>query len=117
MSSFLKLASLLIAFMVVASPAAEAALTCSQVTGSLAPCIPYLRNGGGAVPAACCSGIKSLVASAKTTADRQAACQCMKAAASGMPGINPALATGLPGKCGANIPYKISPTTDCKNVK
>lgn len=117
MSSFAKLVCLLVAFMVVVPSTlrvAEAALTCSQVTGGLAPCISYLRGSGGAVPPPCCSGIKNLAAAAKTTADRRTACQCMKAAASGVSGITAGLATGLPAKCGVNIPYKISPTTDCK---
>ncbi|KAJ4704247.1 Non-specific lipid-transfer protein [Melia azedarach] len=103
--------------MVLGAPIAQAAITCGQVTSTLAPCIPYLRSGGGAVPAPCCSGIKSLNAAATTTPDRQAVCNCVKSAASSINGINYSLASGLPGKCGVSIPYQISPTTDCSKVK
>ncbi|KAA8517652.1 hypothetical protein F0562_015126 [Nyssa sinensis] len=94
---------------------AEAAITCNQVRGSLAPCINYLRNGG-AVPGNCCNGVRSLSNMAKTTPDRQNACRCLQSAASSMPGIKPILAAGLPGKCSVNIPYKISPSTECSKV-
>ncbi|MBN7124836.1 hypothetical protein BSU01_24585 [Erwinia billingiae] len=114
-SGFLKLVCVAFALMMVAAPHAEA-ITCGQVTSSLTPCIAYLRSGG-ALPPACCSGVKSLNGAAKTTPDRQTACKCIKSAASSISGINFALAAGLPGKCGVNIPYKISPSTDCSTVK
>lgn len=69
------------------------------------------------MPPGCCSGIKSLNAAAKTTPDRQAACNCIKGASKGIPGINYGLASSLPGKCSVSIPYKISPSTDCSKVK
>ncbi|CAH1441389.1 unnamed protein product [Lactuca virosa] len=99
--------------MVVAAPYAEAAITCGQVVSSLSPCIPYLKNGG-AVPPACCSGVKSLNSAAKTTPDRQTACGCLKSASGG---VNLGNAASLPGKCGVSIPYKISPSTDCSKVQ
>ncbi|MBA0753610.1 hypothetical protein Gogos_022031, partial [Gossypium gossypioides] len=95
------------------APLAQGAVTCGQVTTSLAPCITYLRGKSGPVPPGCCEGIKSLNSAAQTTPDRQAACKCIKSAAAGISGINYAIASGLPGKCGVNIPYKISPSTDC----
>ncbi|KAM0069676.1 putative plant non-specific lipid-transfer protein/Par allergen [Helianthus debilis subsp. tardiflorus] len=102
--------------MVVVAPYAEA-LTCGQVSSRLAPCIPYLTKGG-AVPPACCSGVKSLNSAAKTTPDRQTACSCIKSAYNSISGINAGNAASLPGKCGVSIPYKISPGTDCsKYVK
>ncbi|KAK8982939.1 hypothetical protein V6N11_054924 [Hibiscus sabdariffa] len=117
-SMSLKLACVVVLCLVVGAPLAQAAITCGQVASSVAPCIAYLRGTGpgGPVPAACCSGIKSLNAAAKTTADRQAACKCLKSAAAGISGINFGLASGLPGKCGVSIPYKISPSTDCSRV-
>ncbi|KAI5663139.1 hypothetical protein M9H77_22462 [Catharanthus roseus] len=99
---------------IAAAPGAEA-LTCSQVSGALRACIPYLTSNV-ALPPACCGGVKSLVSQAKTTPDRQTACTCLKAAAKALP-INPSKAAGLPGQCGANIPYKISPSTDCSQVR
>ncbi|KAK9289542.1 hypothetical protein L1049_007698 [Liquidambar formosana] len=116
-SGFLKIACMvLIMCMVVVAPGAEAAITCGQVTSSLAPCITYLRSGG-TPSASCCNGVKSLNNAAKTTADRQAACNCLKSAAGSISGINYGLAAGLPGKCGVSIPYKISPSTDCSKVQ
>ncbi|MGL8333403.1 non-specific lipid-transfer protein, partial [Salmonella sp. NW596] len=114
-SGFLKLACVAFALIMVAAPCAEA-ITCGQVASSLTPCIAYLRSGG-AVPPPCCSGVKSLNAAAKTTPDRQTACNCLKSAAGSISGLNLNLASGLPGKCGVNIPYKISPSTDCSTVK
>ncbi|KAK9290876.1 hypothetical protein L1049_009054 [Liquidambar formosana] len=118
-SRVLKLSCIVLICMVVgASPHAEAAITCGAVVNSLTPCIPYVTTGG-AVPANCCSGIKSLYGAAQTTADRQSVCRCLKSAASGISytSYNLALAAGLPAKCGINIPYKISPSTDCNSVK
>nr|Q42762.1 RecName: Full=Non-specific lipid-transfer protein; Short=LTP; Flags: Precursor [Gossypium hirsutum]AAA75599.1 nonspecific lipid transfer protein precursor [Gossypium hirsutum] len=114
----LKLACVVVLCMVVGAPLAQGAVTSGQVTNSLAPCINYLRgSGAGAVPPGCCTGIKSLNSAAQTTPVRQAACRCIKSAAAGITGINFGLASGLPGKCGVNIPYKISPSTDCNSVK
>lgn len=90
----------------------EAAITCGQVTSGLMPCIGYLQNGG-TLPPACCSGIKSLNNAAKTTPDRQATCNCLKNVAKQFPKNVVAGAAGLPGKCGVDVPYKISPSTDC----
>ncbi|XVE80754.1 hypothetical protein DITRI_Ditri15bG0005700 [Diplodiscus trichospermus] len=114
----LKLACAVVLCLVVGAPLAQGAITCGQVTSSLAPCIGYLRSKGtGAAPPACCSGIKALNAAAQTTPDRQAACNCIKSAAGSISGINYGVASGLPRKCGVSIPYKISPSTDCKSVK
>ncbi|XP_059639577.1 non-specific lipid-transfer protein 1-like [Cornus florida] len=91
---------------------AEASLSCGQVEGSMSNCLGYLKNGGTVSPA-CCGGVKSLLRMAKSTTDRQDACRCLQDAAKKIPGINPGFASSLPGKCRVNIPYKISPSTDC----
>ncbi|KAA1167763.1 hypothetical protein FWJ25_19530, partial [Marinobacter salinexigens] len=82
---------------------------------SVSGCISYVRTGGS-VPPSCCSGVKSLAGSAKTTTDRRAVCNCLKSTAASISGLKPALAAGLPGKCGVRIPYTISPSTDCSKV-
>ncbi|CAM8955242.1 unnamed protein product [Rhodiola kirilowii] len=109
-STFLKLASVLLICMVAAYPfAAQAVFTCGTVEKSISPCLPYLKAGPPAKPAAgCCSGIKSLLAAASTTAYRQTVCTCLKQAAGGVSGLKPAAASGLPGACGVSIPYPIS---------
>ncbi|MCL7037288.1 hypothetical protein MKW94_002402 [Papaver nudicaule] len=117
MAARLKLACVVLACMVVAAPyyAAEGAITCGMVTSKMAPCLGYLK--GGALATGCCPGVKSLLGAAQTTPDRQAACNCLKSAAGSIAGINFANAASLPSKCGVNIPYKISPSTDCTKVK
>ncbi|TLO84140.1 hypothetical protein FEG29_18465 [Acinetobacter baumannii] len=110
----MKMACVVVACMVVFAPNANA-ITCGQVTGGLLPCLGYLRNGGP-VPAACCNGVKGLNNAAKTPADKKIACNCLKGSYSAIGGINAANAGNLPGKCGVNIPYKISPSTDCNKI-
>ncbi|XP_030481226.2 non-specific lipid-transfer protein 1-like [Cannabis sativa] len=114
-SSIVKVLCLVVLAMVIVSPVAHA-ITCGQVSSSIAPCLGYLRMGGS-VPAGCCNGIRSLSNAAKTSTDRRAACNCLKSAANGIKGINYNLASGLPGKCGVSIPYKISPSTNCNSVQ
>ncbi|KAJ1419251.1 Plant lipid transfer protein/Par allergen [Sesbania bispinosa] len=107
-----KFACVIVAVMCMAAPMAEAAISCGMVTGSLAPCMGYLQGGAGP-SAACCNGVKKLNGAAQTTPDRQAACNCLKNAAGSISGLNAANAAALPGKCGVNIPYKISTSTNC----
>ncbi|XP_057435393.1 non-specific lipid-transfer protein 1-like [Lotus japonicus] len=112
----LKFASLVVMCMVLGSPFAEAALPCGQVQFTVAPCIGYLRSPGPSVPAPCCNGIRTLKNQAKTIADRQGACRCLKSTSLSLPGLNlPALAS-LPGKCGVNFSYKITPSINCNTV-
>ncbi|KAI7748709.1 hypothetical protein M8C21_029967 [Ambrosia artemisiifolia] len=110
----MKVLAIIVACMVVAAPYATA-LTCGEVTIKLSPCLRYLKNGGK-VPDACCKGVKGLNAAAKTTADKKTACGCMKKAYKTFSGIKENNAVGLPKKCGVNIPYKISPVTDCNKI-
>ena len=110
-SGVVKLACVLVICMVVAG--GEAAISCGQAASALSPCISYLTTGGTMPPAACCSGVKKLSSAATTTADRQAACKCLKNLSTSISGLNLGLASGLPGKCGVSISYKISPSTDC----
>ncbi|KAL5732163.1 hypothetical protein ACHQM5_004813 [Ranunculus cassubicifolius] len=111
----LKIAMVVFACMLVSAPYAESAITCGQIAGNLVNCLAYLKSGKGAPAAPCCNGVKSLNAAAKSTADRQAACTCLKtlARSSNANGINANAAAGLPGKCGVNIGYPINFNTDC----
>ena len=110
---FGKVACFVVLCMVVVAPHAEA-LGCGQVQSNLVPCLPYLQGSGPL--GGCCGGIKALLGAAKTPADRKAACACIKSAASSIKGIDEGKAAGLPGACGVNIPYKISPNIDCSTV-
>ncbi|KAE8099022.1 hypothetical protein FH972_017038 [Carpinus fangiana] len=112
----IRLTCMVLMCMMACAPLAQASISCNQVVGSLASCITYVKStkGRGAVPSACCRGISSVNSSAKTTADRQAVCECLKNAASAVSGVDPSLIAGLPGKCKVRIPYKISTSTNCK---
>ncbi|WCJ27829.1 Non-specific lipid-transfer protein [Euphorbia peplus] len=111
-----KLAILVVAIMVAAGAMAAEAITCGQVNTALAPCLNYLKFGGVPTPV-CCSGVATIAGSAKTTTDRQQACNCLKTAANSVAGINPTNAEALPGKCKVNIPYKINLSTNCNGIK
>ncbi|KGN58696.1 non-specific lipid-transfer protein 1 [Cucumis sativus] len=93
-----------------------AGMTCGKVASSVSGCIGYLRSAQGQVPQVCCNGIRSLNSQASTTVDRRIACNCLKAAAGSIEGINYGAAASLPSKCGVSVPYKISPSTDCAKV-
>ncbi|OIW19043.1 hypothetical protein TanjilG_10604 [Lupinus angustifolius] len=103
------------------SPAAEAAVSCGQVVNNLTPCVSYVVYGGSIVPEQCCNGIRNLNGMAQNTPDRQNVCNCIKNAVSSsgfsFSNFNLNLAAGLPQKCGVNIPYQISPNTDCRRVR
>ncbi|WP_404852727.1 non-specific lipid-transfer protein [Escherichia coli] len=110
----MNVALMVLAVMLIAGPHAEA-ITCGQVASGLASCISYLQ-GSGPLPPQCCSGVKSLNAAASTPADRKTACGCLKQIAGSIPRINYSFASGLPGKCGVQIGYPISLSTDCSKV-
>ncbi|KDP20367.1 hypothetical protein JCGZ_05250 [Jatropha curcas] len=101
--------------LVLLAPASEAAIACSDVIKDLRPCVNYLVKGSGIPPAACCAGAKALSSVATTTADKRAACACIKSAAQN---INPnsQLAQALPSNCGISFPYTVSPNVDCSQI-
>ena len=114
-AAVLVVAALLAVVVALAPRGADAALSCSTVYNTLMPCLGYVQSGG-AVPQACCGGIKSLVSTASSTSDRRAACTCLKnvaAAASGGPYIG--RAAGFPGRCRVQLPFKIDPKVNCNS--
>ncbi|XP_060211241.1 non-specific lipid-transfer protein 1-like [Lycium barbarum] len=100
-------------------PHAEAAISCNTVYSKLMPCLSYLMGGSKQTsPAGCCSGIKSLYTAARTTADRQGVCTCLKSGAASLgSSIDTNKAETLLSKCGVTVPYKISPNIDCSTVQ
>ncbi|MCD7455733.1 hypothetical protein HAX54_029376 [Datura stramonium] len=98
-----------------APPAAKEAVTCDTVYDGLQPCLRYVLFGGS-VPTGCCNGLESLIASATTTADRQSACSCVKSLASRATDEELSRAASIPGQCGADVPFEISPNVDCSKV-
>ncbi|KAI4338934.1 hypothetical protein MLD38_023938 [Melastoma candidum] len=109
------LLALIVLIMAASAPEAESAVTCNLVTASVAPCLGYLRAGGRVSPA-CCGGIRTLVRAARTTRDRQTACRCLKSASRLIKGLNLGRASSLSGRCHVRIPYRISPSVDCRRV-
>ncbi|OEL24241.1 Sucrose-phosphatase 1 [Dichanthelium oligosanthes] len=94
----------------------EGAINCGQVNSAIGPCLPYARGAARGPSAQCCSGVRSLNSAARTTADRRAACNCLKSAASRLSGLRVGNAAGIPSKCGVSIPYTISPSVDCSRL-
>ncbi|KVH94908.1 Bifunctional inhibitor/plant lipid transfer protein/seed storage helical domain-containing protein [Cynara cardunculus var. scolymus] len=107
----MKALCIIIACNVMVVPYAEA-ITCREVVSKVLPCLGYLKSGG-AVPLACCSGVKGMNDIVKSSRDRKIACSCLKIAYTSYSGLKANNALGLPGKCDVNVSYKISPDTDC----
>ncbi|GMY07459.1 non-specific lipid-transfer protein 8 [Fagus crenata] len=81
------------------APATEASISCSDVVKDLRPCLTYLQNGTGKPTAACCSGVSALASAASSSADKKAACACIKSSAKQI-NANAEAAKALPGDCG-----------------
>ena len=80
----------------------------------LSACVPYLTGKGGYdPPPQCCAGVIKLKNSAVSIADKQAACKCVKAAASRISDIDDAAASSLPAKCNVQIDFPISKDFSC----
>ncbi|XP_074311896.1 non-specific lipid-transfer protein-like [Silene latifolia] len=105
-------------FVIAASYATEAAISCAVVENNLKPCIGHLKSQDSQAtpPADCCSGVKSVKAQADSTGERKAVCQCMKDMATKVGGINYDLAAKLASQCGVTMSYTINPNTDCSKV-
>ncbi|XP_062181804.1 non-specific lipid-transfer protein 3-like [Phragmites australis] len=97
------------------APRTSAAITCGQVGSALSSCIPY-ATGRSTLTPGCCSGVRSLNSAARTAADRQAACRCLKSLAGSISKINMGTVSGIPGKCGVSVPFPISMSTDCNKI-
>ncbi|KAJ4824837.1 hypothetical protein Tsubulata_037387, partial [Turnera subulata] len=89
------------------------AITCGEVNSYLVSCLPYLSGQVATPPGPCCAGVSKLKDSAATTADRQAACNCVKAAAAALPNIKDDAASSLPAKCNVQIGIPISRNVNC----
>ncbi|CAN4079372.1 unnamed protein product [Withania somnifera] len=86
------------------------AITCREVDASLAPCVPCLTQGGDP-SGSCCDGVNKIVQTTPTQQDRQAACECLKAAAACYSNLQQDAASNLPSGCGVTTAIPISPTT------
>ncbi|XP_022151019.1 non-specific lipid-transfer protein 8 [Momordica charantia] len=109
----LKLAAMV--FVILLLRDSEAAISCSDVVTDLRPCVSYLVSGSGKPPAACCTGANALASAATTTADKKAACECIKSAAGSL-NYNAKLAQDLPSNCGISLPFTVSASVDCSKI-
>ncbi|KAG5598579.1 hypothetical protein H5410_029949 [Solanum commersonii] len=110
------LLSFLLICLVLSPPQTRAVITCDTVFSDLKLCLSYVLVGGN-VPTECCNGLKSLITNVITTEDRQMACSCVKNLATAATDEQVDRAASLPGKCGVNVPFKISRDVDCTKVK
>jgi hypothetical protein len=60
------------------------ATSCGEVTNDLGPCLSFVEGKVNKPSTACCDGARKLKTAAKTKADRQAICECIKKALSGI---------------------------------
>ncbi|WOL18011.1 hypothetical protein Cni_G26804 [Canna indica] len=114
-SSTSLLAVMVVAGLLIAAgpPAVRADVTsCGQVIGYLMGCLNYAQ-GMGPLTGTCCSGVRDLNTAARTKEDRQTTCRCLKQSAGAVQGLQLSTISQIPAKCGVNVPYSISPTTDC----
>nr|WEA82706.1 nonspecific lipid transfer protein 11 [Solanum melongena]WJJ08755.1 nsLTP11 [Solanum melongena] len=102
--------------LVLSPPPARAVITCDTVYNDLQPCLSYVLFGGS-VPTECCDGLKSLLANAANTLDRQGACSCVKNLASAATDEQINHAASIPGQCSVKVPFTISRDVDCSKVE
>ncbi|GLJ47361.1 hypothetical protein SUGI_0999650 [Cryptomeria japonica] len=95
---------------------AEGAISCSMVVSDVVPCLSYVSGSAAQPTQGCCNGIRSLNSGAKTTADRQAVCNCIKSAASSYQS-NYARIGKLPAACGVNLGFAITPSLNCATIR
>ncbi|CAN8317127.1 unnamed protein product [Cochlearia groenlandica] len=107
-------ACLVLACMIVTGPTTtKAVMNCGTVSGYMAPCIGYLTRGEN-LSGQCCTGVTNLNGMARSTPDRQQACRCLQNSAKALGrSLNAGRASGLPKACRVNIPFQISPNTNC----
>nr|ABR18323.1 unknown [Picea sitchensis] len=106
----------LVAMEMMVMQAESADISCGTVTSDLIQCVGYLTSGQGKPNPNCCGGVKKLAGLATTTPARRTVCNCLKKAYSQFPNVNSAAVSNLPGSCGVNLPFKISPQTDCSTI-
>ncbi|MBA0773305.1 hypothetical protein Gotri_008591 [Gossypium trilobum] len=96
MGSRIKLSALGVTMLLLLiAPASNAAISCSVVIKDLRPCVNYLTKGSGKPPSACCAGASALASATSSSADKKAACECIKSASKNIKPNNQ-LAQALP---------------------
>ncbi|KAF5794623.1 putative plant lipid transfer protein/Par allergen [Helianthus annuus] len=106
-SMLMKMACVVVACMVVLAPHAEAAITCGTVVSNMISCLTYLQTG--------VLVLKDLTVLLATALTGSSPVAVLRVPTSPTPGSTQQMLppASLPSKCGVNIPYKISPNSDC----
>jgi hypothetical protein len=89
---------------------ADMSVSCSGALSGVSQCLGFLQGEEDYPSADCCNGASGLVAA--TAADRQEACECLKAATAEGSAESTA-ARDLPADCGISLPFTISADVDC----
>nr|CAH69188.1 type 1 non specific lipid transfer protein precursor [Triticum aestivum] len=95
---------------------ASGAVTCGDVTSAIAPCMSYATGQASSPSAGCCSGVRTLNGKASTSADRQAACRCLKNLAGSFKGISMGNVANIPGECGVSVSFPINNNVNCDTL-
>ncbi|TVU07793.1 hypothetical protein EJB05_41162 [Eragrostis curvula] len=95
--------------------AVQADIECSAVVQDLMPCLDYLEGDEGSPSGACCGGVNTLYEAAGTTEERQATCECLKAAYRQY-NVIVSRAQALSNECGVGISFPITPNIDCSRI-
>ncbi|KAJ4827859.1 hypothetical protein Tsubulata_013006 [Turnera subulata] len=86
---------------------------CSTVVGKLTPCLDFVEGDTGNPSADCCGGVQDIANEVQDEPGKQAACQCIKDALTGLT-YDPNRIAALPKNCGVAIKLPpISMDTDC----
>ncbi|QCE01618.1 hypothetical protein DEO72_LG7g2917 [Vigna unguiculata] len=91
----------IVAVLVVTVVATEA-LTCEQEQSLVAPCLEFVTKKTIAPSPLCCQGLNKIITSTPTKEEKQAACKCLKEAASHIPNLDKDRANNLPKDCKLN---------------
>ncbi|XP_050236268.1 non-specific lipid-transfer protein A-like [Mercurialis annua] len=89
---------------------------CSEIVKAVAPCLNYVLGKSNEPSANCCAGVKKAYEGIKSKADKQAACNCLKASLSKLT-YDPNRISALPKKC--HYSFTIPPVSskfNCANV-
>jgi hypothetical protein len=92
------------------------AMPCEEVADAFAPCLRYARYQDPRPSLLCCDGLQAITDAAQSTADKRAACDCLKTMLTAFSEIDPDEVAGIPSICGVNMPFALSATADCTRI-
>ncbi|RWR85090.1 lipid transfer protein [Cinnamomum micranthum f. kanehirae] len=110
--AYSRVACLVLAFVMLAT-LVDAANLCAQLKQQLNPCMDYLK--GSSDSRGCCSSVKRVNDTYKTTVLRRQACKCILEEVHGTRGLDVNRLANLPKTCHVSIPgYRVRQNFNCK---